>query len=462
MSSGSVGPLCRETLLGYFEDAYKPRDAWLVGMELEKMGRDTLSGAAIPYDGAEASVRRVIERYHERRGGHFVFEGHNPIGIDGGRWGTISLEPAGQVEWSSQPFETLTELEQELREHLVCLDAVGMECGVRWLDDAVEPDLALDEMPWMPKARYGIMRPYLGAQGRLAHRMMTQTASIQCAFDFESDADWSRKFRAAALLSPVAVALFANSPRIDGRDTGFASYRTAIWRETDPARCGLPAAVFEDGFGIERWVSWLQDVPAMFLRRGRGLAAADGVPFRELLARRGCASLEAIDWELHLSGVFTDVRSYRYIEVRTADLVPDDLVSAVPALWTGLLYHADTLREALDLGAAIDDHGRWETAMMDAARRGLDADFGDARRGPRSAGARRPRPHGRSGLRGRSRGSRTPRSTSPTGCPRPRLNRGGPVPRAGRRPFSWIQQCFRAFRTAGRYTSALQSTVAPP
>ena len=376
MSSEQVGPLCRETLLGYFEEAYKPRDRWLVGMELEKMGRDARDGSAIPYGGANASVRCVIERYRERRGGTYVLEGHNPIGIDGGSWGTISLEPAGQVEWSSAPFANLAALESGLREHLEALDEVGTACGVRWLDTAVEPDLPLDAMPWMPKARYGIMRPYMGARGRLAHRMMTQTASIQCAFDFASDTDWTRKFRAAALLSPVAVALFANSSRIDGRETGYASYRTAIWRETDPARCGLPAVVFEDGFGIERWVSWLQDVPAMFLRRARGLAAADGVPFRELLARRGCAALEAIDWELHLSGVFTDVRSYRYIEVRTADLVPDDLVAAVPALWTGLLYHENTLSEALDLGAPIDDHERWETTMMDAARRGLDADYG--------------------------------------------------------------------------------------
>ncbi len=376
MSAGRVGPLCRETLLGYFEGAFKPRESWLVGMEIEKMGRDAATGAAIPYDGADVTIRRVIERYRERRGGNFVFEGDHPIGIDGGRWGTISIEPAGQFEWSSQPFPDLAALDAGLREHLAHLDAVGSECGVRWLDDAVDPDLALDAMPWMPKARYGIMRPYMGARGRLAHRMMTQTASIQCAFDFDSDADWSRKFRAAALLSPVAVALFANSARIDGADTGFVSYRTAIWRETDPDRCGLPAIVFEDGFGIERWVSWLQDVPAMFLRRGRGLAPADGVPFRELLARRGCAALEAIDWELHLSGVFTDVRSYRYIEVRTADLVPDDLVPAVPALWTGLLYHPDSLSAALELGSAIDDHDRWEATMMDAARRGLEADFG--------------------------------------------------------------------------------------
>jgi len=375
MTAAHVGPLCRETLLGYFEDAFRPRQDWLVGMELEKMGRDA-RGAAIPYDGRSDSVRAVLEAYRALRGGEFVLEGEHPIGIDGEPWGTISLEPAGQVEWSSKPATDLPALIGALEDHLAALDGAGRACGVRWLDVALEPDLSVDAMPWMPKARYGIMRPYLGARGRLAHRMMTQTASIQCAFDFSDDRDWTRKFRAAALLGPAAVALFANSPRMDGRDTGWASYRTAIWRETDPARCGLPAAVFEDGFGIERWVSWLQDVPAMFLRRGRGLFPAEGVPFRALLARTGCDALQPIDWELHLSGVFTDVRSYTYIEVRTADLVPDALAAAVPALWTGLLYHEDALSEALDLGREADDPAAWETAMMDAARHGLDARYG--------------------------------------------------------------------------------------
>ena len=77
------------------------------------------------------------------------------------------------------------------------------ELGLRWLEVGVDPDTPLAEMPWMPKARYSIMRPYLGERGRLAHRMMTQTASIQVAFDYSDPDDWVRKFKTAALLTPV-------------------------------------------------------------------------------------------------------------------------------------------------------------------------------------------------------------------------------------------------------------------
>ena len=259
------------------------------------------------------------------------------------------------------------------------LDEVGDAAGVRWLEVAVQPEQPVETMPWMPKARYVLMRDYLGARGRLAHRMMTQTASVQCAFDYADPEDWARKFRAAALLSPVAVALFANSSRADGRDTGWRSYREAIWREVDPERCGLPAVVFDRAFDVQAWVDWVLDVPAIFRRRSEGLVSAAGRPFRSYLNRIGCDAVGIDDWELHLSSVFTEVRSYAYVEVRSADLQPDDGILAVPALWTGLLYDDGALTAALALGAGHGDHAAWRAAMESAAREGLEGFAGKQR-----------------------------------------------------------------------------------
>ena len=109
---------------------------------------------------------------------------------------------------------------------------------------------------------------------------MTQTASIQCAFDYSDPRDWQRKFRAAAVLSPVATALFANSSRVDGADSGWASFRRRIWSETDPARCGLPPGTFDPGFDVEAWLDWVLDVPTMFVHRARGRVPAGGGRFR--------------------------------------------------------------------------------------------------------------------------------------------------------------------------------------
>jgi glutamate--cysteine ligase len=319
-------------------------------------------------------VCKVLEFLQQRRGGEPVLEGEHLIGLNGG-WGGISLEPGGQVEWSSPPKRSLTELNGSLQEHLAAMRAAGDELGIRWLDLAVEPDLPVSDMPWMPKARYKIMRSYLGERGRLAHRMMTQTASIQCAFDFADAIDWRRKFKTAALLAPVATALFANSSRIDGADTGFRSYRQAIWRETDPDRCGLPHLVFDRDFDVERWVDWVLDVPTFFLRKSRGLVPSGGIPFRSLLDGTRCKELETEDWATHVSTIFTEVRAYSYIEVRSADLQPDADAFAVPTFWTGALYEDDSIDATLELHADVDGAG-WDRAMDSAARLGLEGSIG--------------------------------------------------------------------------------------
>jgi glutamate--cysteine ligase len=341
-------------------------------MEVEAMGLDAATGRPLAYDAAGPSIRRALEAYVEARGGVPVVEGDKPIGVDG-PWGGISLEPGGQFEWSARPAPDLDVLERERAAHAEAMRGLASHLGIAWLDVAVQPEVPLADMPWMPKARYGIMRGIMAAKGRLAHRMMTQTASIQCAFDFAGDEDWTRKFRASALLAPLSVALFANSSRVDGRPSGWASYRQAIWRETDPDRCDLPSVVFEPGFGIDRWVEWICDVPTLFLRRGNGLIASGGQPFRALLDRAGCDGVTLEDWELHLSSIFTEVRSYTYVEVRSADLQPEELVLAVPALWTGLLYDDDALDRALALGKPFDSPAAWRRAMDAAAREGLSA-----------------------------------------------------------------------------------------
>jgi glutamate--cysteine ligase len=360
---------CREKLRSFFLQAAKPREQWLVGMEVEKLGR-THDGRPIPFSGQRASVLETLQHILAKRGGQPVCEAEHLIGIDA-PWGAISLEPGGQVEWSSRPHASLDGLREDLDAHLAVMRRAGEELGIDWLDVAVDPELGVDEMPWMPKARYKIMRPYLGERGRLAHRMMTQSASIQVAFDYSDPEDWRRKFRAAAGLTPVAVALFANSPRIDGADSGYRSYRQVIWRETDPDRCGLPVSVFQPGFDLEAWLDYALDVPTLFRHRARGLIPMGGIPFRDLLGLTGCDAMKPEDWETHLSSIFTEVRSYGYIEVRSADVQPDDRCFAVPVFWTGLLYHEGALDQALQLGSGLVDHAAWLEAVESAARLGL-------------------------------------------------------------------------------------------
>ncbi len=375
MDGHDCAQLSRQQLLDYLLQGAKPRDRWQIGMELEKMGRAAEDGRPIPFGGEGPTVQKTLEFFLQHRGGDPVYEADNLIGVDA-PWGAISLEPGGQVEWSSRPQSTLAGLKREMEGYLAALAEAGAQLGIDWLDVAVDPVHPVEAMPWMPKARYRIMRPFLGARGRLAHRMMTQSASIQCAFDFEGAEDWARKFKAAALMTPLAVALFANSSMIDGADSGHRSYREVIWRETDPARCGLPQIVFQPGFSLESWFEWVLSAPTIFRHRSRGKVPTGGVPFIDLLELTSCDAVTLEDWESHLSTIFTEVRTYRYIEVRSADLLPDGIALAVPVFWTGILYQEDALEGAMRLGEPLDDHTLWLEAMASATRLGVDGEAG--------------------------------------------------------------------------------------
>jgi glutamate--cysteine ligase len=372
MTANEPGSITREMLLDYFLRSACPRAEWQVGMEVERIGRRIDDGRPLPYDTTAPNIRALLEAYRAQQPSDPIWEGDHLIGLDG-PWGSITLEPGGQVEWSSRPRGRLRELERELVEHLSLLDRLGAEHGIRWLGEAVDPELPVSAMEWMPKARYSIMRPYLGARGSLAHRMMTQTAAIQCAFDYADAEDWRRKFLAASYLAPVATALFANSSRVDGGDSGYRSYRQRIWRDTDPDRCNLPKVVFEPGFSLEGWLDWIVRVPTIFRHRARGLVPSGGIPFVQLMERTGCDAIRFEDWETHVSTIFTEVRSYTYIEVRSADLLPRELIFSVPSFWAGLLYDESALQTALELGSAFSTHDRWVAGMEDAARFGLDA-----------------------------------------------------------------------------------------
>jgi glutamate--cysteine ligase len=170
------------------------------------------------------------------------------------------------------------------------------------------------------------------------------------------------KMRASLALQPIATALFANSPILDGRPTGRLSERSEIWRDTDNARSGMIPFVFEPGYGFERYVEWALDVPMYFVKRDRYYRATD-VTFRQFMAgalkdRVPDGLPTRGDWDNHISTLFPEVRLKRYLEMRGADSGPTRRILALPAFWVGLLYDADSLRAALDLTADWTDAER--------------------------------------------------------------------------------------------------------
>src|SRR5262249_15125076 len=150
-----------------------------------------------------------------RYGWQPVLENGQPIALSRGR-ASISLEPGGQFELSGAPLETLHETAAEIGGHLDEARAVASEPGLRLLGLGFNPKWRREDIPWMPKGRYQIMRDYMPKRGRLGHDMMLRTCTVQVNLDFASEADMVTKFRVGLALQPLATALFASSPLVEG------------------------------------------------------------------------------------------------------------------------------------------------------------------------------------------------------------------------------------------------------
>ncbi|HVY17287.1 MAG TPA: glutamate--cysteine ligase [Rhodopila sp.] len=362
----------------YLAAGCKPSARFRIGTEHEKFGfrhTDLSPPPYLPADGQPGSIRDLLGGL-ARFGGERILDGENTIGLkqDGA---SVSLEPAGQLELSGAPVETLHETQAELEAHFDQVRAVCRTLDMGFAPLGFHPLKTRAEMPWMPKGRYAIMRRYMPTVGNLGLDMMTRTCTVQVNLDFESEADMRRKIRVSLLLQSLATALFANSPFTEGKPNGFLSYRAHVWTDTDNQRSGIPPVMLEDGFGFERHAQWLiEHVPMYFVYRDGGYIDVAGKSFADFMAGRvpELAGVTATlgDFADHVTTAFTDVRLKRYLEMRGADAGRADMMVAQSALWVGLLYDPAALAaaEALLRDATWDDA---VTARSAVPRQGLAA-----------------------------------------------------------------------------------------
>ena len=349
----------RQQLIDYLAAGEKPRDAWRIGTEHEKFGFRNDDLRPPTFEG-DRGIRALLEGIASRYGWDIAREGDTPVALIRDK-ANITLEPAGQLELSGAPLETIHQTCCEVNSHLEEVRSVADELGLGFLGMGFQPKWARSDMPWMPKGRYKIMREYMPKVGSLGLDMMTRTCTVQVNLDFSSEADMVRKFRTSLALQPIATALFADSPFTDGRPNGYLSYRSHVWEDTDPNRTGMLDFVFEDSFGYERYVDYMLNVPMYFSYQNGHYLDLSGQDFKRFMA----GELPAVpgvratmkDWADHLTTAFPEVRLKQYLEMRGADGGPWNRLCALPALWVGLLYDDDALSAAWDL---VKDFSREE------------------------------------------------------------------------------------------------------
>jgi len=365
-------------LAQYLADGCKPKADWRIGTEHEKFGYDKDTLLPLPYDGPR-SVKAMLEGLRDAFNWAPVLEAGNIIGLekDGAN---VSLEPGGQLELSGAPLETIHETCDEVNEHLKQVKSVADRLGVGYIGLGASPDWTHDQVPMMPKGRYRLMTDYMGRVGTHGTQMMYRTCTVQVNLDFGSEADMVQKMRVALALQPVATALFADSPFFEGKETGYKSWRSRVWRDLDAARTGMLPFVFEDGMGFERWVEYMLDVPMYFVYRDGKYIDALGQSFRDFLDGKLPAlpgeTPTMSDWADHLTTCFPEARLKQFIEMRGADGGPWRRICALPAYWVGLIYDQTALDAAWDLCKDWDAETR-EALRVAASKDGIAAKVGN-------------------------------------------------------------------------------------
>jgi glutamate--cysteine ligase len=285
MTNNGVPLSDKQQMIDWIAKGAGPADTWRIGTEHEKFLFYRNDLRPVTYDG-ENGVRVMLNNLRARLGekARPIMEHGNIIGINDGVGGSVTLEPGGQLELSGAPLENLHQTCAETGRHLKHMRAVCDALGIGMLSLGFNPKWGRDDIDWMPKGRYKIMREHMPKVGTLGLDMMLRSCTVQVNLDYADEEDMRRKFRTSLALQPVATALFANSPFKDGTPSGLVSTRAHVWTDTDNDRCGVPACVFDPAFGYEQWIDYILDVPMYFLHRGDDYLDVAGKSFRDFMA----------------------------------------------------------------------------------------------------------------------------------------------------------------------------------
>ncbi len=326
-----------------------PSAPFRLGMEAEVIPLDADSGRPCPIEPSpvEPGVRPsgpVLRAWARRRGWSETKSAAGAPAFRDPRGRLLSFEPGGQIEYSSPTAADAGSLLADVRAVLEPLAGEALDAGIRLLARGMDPDTPVAATALRVDAdRYRRMSAHYDRHGPAGRRMMRQTAALHLNLDL--GAHPRERWWVANALVPALIALFANSPRAEGRASGFRSTRAQQWRELDPARTGVQGRE-EDPEAA--YLAFALDAPAFLLGPEDGLARS----FRSWAA----SGADTADWRTHLTTLFPEVRPRGYLELRCLDALPLRWYGAPLALCTGVLWNEPTLRESLEALPAADAH----------------------------------------------------------------------------------------------------------
>ena len=357
----------KEKIIDYFNSGIKDNKDFKIGIEHEKFLFNNQDNKRIDYLKIKEMFSALLEF-----GWNPILEKNNIIGLNkGGK--NITLEPGNQIELSGDKLNNIHEACAESYDYLFELKQVTKKLDINIVSAGFDPISKIDEVPNNPKQRYKLMTKDMPLNGRLSLDMMYRTCGTQLNIDYSSEEDFIKKFRIVNSITPISIALFANSSIVEKKNSLYSSYRSKVWQET--SRGGVPK-FFLDKIDFEKYSDFIINYPLLFLQKDKNYISGKNYTFKDFMLGNineiDNKLPTSLDLETHLSTIFTENRLKKYIELRSMDACGWDCLCSGPALNTGLLY--GNIDEALDLVS------KWHpedilNAYKEVPKKGLNTEF---------------------------------------------------------------------------------------
>ena len=354
----------KDNIIDYFKSGIKESKNFKIGIEHEKFLFNINDNTRIDYSKIKDMFSSLAEF-----GWKPVFEKKNIVALKNGQK-NITLEPGNQIELSGDILNHIHEACAESQDYLFELRQVTKKLGIKIVSAGFDPISKINNVPNNPKQRYLIMTKDMPLGGKQSLDMMYRTCGTQLNIDYDSEEDFTKKFKVVNSIVPISIALFANSSIVEKKNSGYLSYRSKVWQST--SRGGLPVIFFDD-FDFDKYAEFTMNFKILFIEHEGRYISGKKYTFKDFMSGKINEINNRLptekDLATHLSTIFTENRLKKYIELRSMDACGWDCLCSGPAFNVGMIY--GNLEETYDL-VKNWDKDKIINAYLEAPKKGFN------------------------------------------------------------------------------------------
>lgn len=320
-----------------FKESESKKKEYKIGVEFEHFILDENLSAISYFE--EHGIEFLLEKLSAQKNSNWQrkYEGDNLISLES-KNKTITLEPGSQLELSIVPQAKIKNIEKIYLNFIKEISQILAKYNYKIVALGYQALSSINEIKMLPKKRYDFMYKYFKNKGQYAHNMMKGTASVQMSIDYRNEKDYIKKMRVGYFLSPLIYYLFDNTPFFEGEIAPNKSIRANIWAKCDDQRSGIIKGVFDKKFGYQDYAEYLLNTPPIFKKSNNKLVYTGEKLMKQIMINDNKKEIEHL-----ISMVFPDVRTKKYIEIRSADALPYPYNFSFIVFLKALFYNQNNL-----------------------------------------------------------------------------------------------------------------------